>query len=295
MTTSPLAHGAIMREAFTHARRIALPTFPALLLFAVAMGMHAYFLTLAGEGANLFLLWFGTGLVTVFVGCFWSADMYRHLLPDAGRSSIFPDAARLFLANLAVYALYFILLFLLTLFFSLFAGVLIGTAGYDPSTVGDSAESVQQSIEALADSGGATVLYILLFIASLGLLWLGMRLFLFGVATVAEGRLAIFRTWPWTRGYVLRIGVLWLVLQALPWLVLSALTIAIQHLAGMETLLTWFGPVPSGPEPSMLKVCIVDGFCALLMAPWIWIGHGLAVALYQRLGANAVDAETTFG
>ena len=86
-----------------------------------AMGGQSWFNRLAADGSSFMLLWMCVSLVTIFVGCFWSADMYRKLLPDSGVRTVFVDAGRLFLASLAVYGLYFIVGFLLTLFFSIFA------------------------------------------------------------------------------------------------------------------------------------------------------------------------------
>lgn len=272
---------------------MALATLPGLILYAGAAAGWAWFnqlsLQMGGFGAPAEQgLWILVGLVTIFAGCFWSADMYRKALPEAGTRSLFGDAGRLFLASLAVYLLYFILLFLLTLFSSIFAGILIGAAGYDPSAGGNSPETVRQSIEALSGSGGAVVLYLLLFAAAGGLVWLGLRLFLFGAATVAERRITIFRSWPWTSHHVARIALLWLSLQLVPWMILFLAISAGAHGAGLFT-------APGEGAPGAPTAALVTGAAVLAMAPFYWLGHGLAVALYTRLAPNRVDAETTFG
>ena len=298
MTTSPSPLGSLARETAKNARQVALPTLPSLLLFAAAMGVQSWFNDLAGIGGNLFLMWLGVSLLTIFVGCFWSADMYRRLLPEAGTGLALGDAARLFLASLAVYSVYFIIGFFLTLFFSIFSGVLIGSAGYDPSEEASSSEAVRQSIEALSNSGGAAVLYILLFVAAAGLVWLGLRLFLFGAATVANKRLTIFRSWGWTSGHIRLIAPLWFGLQFLPWLVLTLMASGLLHLAGAGTIFSYVAasPAPEGAAASEAWLHpALTGAATLLLAPFYWLGHGLAVALYKHLVPGRVDADGTFG
>ena len=299
LTLPPTAR--LAADAAANARRVILPTLPGLVLFAVAMGAQSWFNGLAADGGSFTLLWLCVSLMTVFVGCFWSADMYRKLLPGEGGQSLFVDTGRLFAANLAVYGLYFILGFLLTLFFSIFAGILIGTTGYDPSSEAASSEAVWQSIEALNTSGGAVVLYVLLLAAALGLVWLGLRLFLFGAATVGEGRMTIFRSWGWTRGHVLKIAALWALLQLLPWIVLWALATGLLHVAGAGTVFS-VATAGSGEalseaiiRPGPLAQATLNALATLLMAPVYWLGHGLAVSLYRHLGQQAVDADTAFG
>lgn len=296
MTVETLKPGAIAADAVANARTVAVSTAPGLVLFCAAMGAQAYFNELANHGGNLLLLWLVVSQLTLFVGCFWSADMYRKLLPEAGTRRVIGDAWRLFLANVAVYALFFIICFLLTLFFSIFAGILIGTSGYDPSQNVDPTEAVWQSIDALAGTGGAAVLYILLLIAAAGLVWLGLRLFLFGAATVAAGQITIFSSWPWTKRHVARIALLWLALQAVPWLVLTLIASGVLHLAGINTVYSLVaGAQSAAPELPVWYICAMTAIATFVTAPFYWLGHGLAVALYQRLSPIRVDAETTFG
>ncbi len=296
MTAASLSTSSLTRDTLGHARKVSLSTLPALILFVVAVGMQSYFNTIASHGGQLIFLWMLTGLITVFVGCFWSADMYRKLLPEAGTRSVISDAIRLFLANLAVYGLYFVLLFLLTLFFSILAGVLIGSTGYDPSETLDSTEAVWESIRALSSSGGAVVWYLLLPIAAAGLVWLGLRLFLFGVATVAERDLTIFRSWPWTSKHVSRIALLWIFLQLIPWLILTLAATGVMYAMGFEGVFSFYtGAPPDADASRAILRGVSTGVAMLVTAPFYWLGHGLAVALYQRLAPNRVDAESTFG
>ena len=297
MSVTPLTPATLTRETLANAKRVALPTLPGLFLFAVAMGAQSWFNRLAGEGSSMMLLWMCVSLVTVFVGCFWSADMYRKLMPEAGKPNLFVDAGRLFLANLAVYGLFFIVGFLLTLFFSIFAGILIGTSGFDPSEGEADGEAVWQSIEALSNSGGAVVLYLLLFIAAASLVWLGLRLFLYGAATIGENRVTIFRSWAWTAGHVSRIALVWVLLQLLPWILLTLVASGVLHLAGVDTVFSFVtaGQADAASGTSPLVGAALNGVATLVLAPFYWLGHGLAVALFHRLAPNRVDADTTFG
>ena len=296
MTVSTLSTSSITRDTLGYARKVAIRTVPALLLFATAVGFQSYFNATASLGGAFYVLWLLVSVLTIFVGCFWSADMYRTILPEAGTRSVIADAIRLLLANVAVYGLYFILIFLLTLFFSIFAGVLIGSAGYDPSEAMDSTQAVWESMRALNTSGGAVVLYVLLFIAAAGLVWLGLRLFLFGVATVAERDLTIFRSWPWTSKHVSRLALLWIFLQLIPWLVLTMVASGVMYVAGYETIFSFYGGAPEGLAGEALVMRSgAMAVATLVTAPFYWLGHGLAAALYHRLAPNRVDADTTFG
>jgi hypothetical protein len=295
MSSTSLRTGAIARETLANAQALILPTLPGLLLFAAAVAGQSWINRLATEGGQTVFYWMAMGVVTIFVGCFWSATMYRRLLPEAGTRSVMADAIRLFLANTAVYGLFFIIGFLLTLFFSLFSGVLIATSGYDPSE-GSSPDEVWRSVEALSNSGGAMVLYALLIVAASALVWLGLRLFLFGVASVAERHLTIFRSWPWTDKHVARIALLWVSLQLVPWLILSLVASGVLHAGGFDTVFSFYvGPQPDGSAASDITFAALSAVSTLLFAPFYWLGHGLAVALYRRLAPNRVDAETTFG
>lgn len=293
---SSLSTSSLMRDTLASARKVSVATLPALLLFCIAVGVQSYFNTLASQGGQLVFLWVLSGIVTIFIGCFWSADMYRKLLPEAGTRGVLADALRLLVANLAVYGLYFLLLFLLTLFFSIFAGVLIGSAGYDPSDAPTSTEAVWQSMRALSSSGGAVVLYLLLLLAAAALVWLGLRLMLFGAATVAERNLVIFRSWSWTSGHAARIALLWAFLQLIPWLVLTLVATGVMYTMGFESV---FSPFTGGEQglsqAQHLMRALAVGLGTLVTAPVYWLGHGLAVAIYQRLAPNRVDADTTFG
>ncbi|QYJ00028.1 hypothetical protein KUV46_11835 [Thalassovita mediterranea] len=287
---------SISRDAFRHARTVAIPTLPGLLLMAAAVFAQSYVNRLANEGGEPVFYWFAMGLLVIFVGSFWSATMYRKLLPEAGTSGVFGDASRLFLANLAVYGLYFILLFLITLFFSIFAGVLIDASGYDPSQSGQAADEVWRSIDALSGSGAAIILYLLLLVSAGALIWLGLRLFLFGAATIAERHVTIFRSWPWTAKHVSKLALLWVGVQLLPWLVLSLIASVVLHAGGIMTVISVYAPPPQSAEAlGDFEFAGLAALAFLILAPFYWLGHGLAVALYQRLAPTRVDAETTFG
>ena len=296
MTVTSLSTSSITRDTMRHARKVAISTLPALVLFSISVGTQSYFNALASMGGNFYALWLIASVLTVFIGCFWSADMYRKILPEAGTRTVIGDAVRLLMANMAVYGLYFLLLFLLTLFFSVFAGVLIGSAGYDPSGAADSSQAVWESMRALSASGGAIVLYLLLLIAAAALVWLGLRLFLFGVATVAERDLTIFRSWAWTSKHVSRIALLWVFLQLLPWLILTLVASGVMYLAGFPTIYSVYNAVPADlPVDVLLMRGVATVAATLVTAPFFWLGHGLAAALYQRLAPNRVDADATFG
>jgi len=296
MTASTLQTASISRDALANARAVAFATLPGLFLLAAAVAGQTYVNRLAQAGGEPFFYWTLLGAVVIFTGSFWSATMYRRLLPEAGTGSTMRDTIRLFAANLAVYALFAILIFLLMLFFSIFSSVLIDASGYDPSQSGQSAGDIWRSVEALSDSGAAIILYALLVIAAGALVWLGLRLFLFGAATVAERHVTIFRSWPWTSKHVARIALLWVGLQLIPWLVLSLVASLVLHVGGGTVIVSVYAlPPGAGAELGDAAFAGLVGMCVFLLAPYYWLGHGLSAALYQRLSPNRVDADMTFG
>ena len=62
------------------------------------------------------------------------------------------------------------------------------------------------------------------------------------------------------------------------------------------TVISVYAPPPQSAEAlGDFEFAGLAALAFLILAPFYWLGHGLAVALYQRLAPTRVDAETTFG
>ncbi len=283
--------GAVTSEAFKFLPRAIGPSAPWVLLYCLASGVFNVLPLLADPASfDVLLYMLAGGLVALVAGVLLSARLYQLALPEADRS--LPQVAqRLILSNLLVYIAFGIVLFLLGLFFSITAGILIAVSGYDPSEAGDPAD-VTTSIVALSSSGAGVVIYLLLAVALAGLIYLSLRLVLYGAATAAEGRPLVFETWGWTRGAVRSLFVVALATHLAPYLAAFVVNSLIATAFGLPSAFDFATAVEQPiTDPATAFVWAVIG--TLIASPGIILGHGMAAAAYRRLaptGQAAVEA-----
>ena len=67
MTSQSMKSGHVVSEALSHARTVAIPTLPGLLLFAAAMAGQSYVNQLASEGGEAFFYWLFMGMVLFLI------------------------------------------------------------------------------------------------------------------------------------------------------------------------------------------------------------------------------------
>ncbi|MEO0549248.1 MAG: hypothetical protein AAFZ91_04950 [Pseudomonadota bacterium] len=287
MTNADMSLGSIFKESLDGARAVIVPSLPWLALFAFVAGYRAWTSAgLAGSQASL-AVEAGLFLCLLYVGCLFSAVMYKRLLPETG-SKLRSIALRLSLANLLLYMAVLIILFILALFLSIFSGVMVGLTDYDPSNADPS--EIASSLAALQESGTIWPLYILLAASIAGMVWFALRMIVFGAATVAAGKVTVFQSWAWTKRHVLKILGLAIVLQALVFAVLFAAGEALTNALGVpSTLLLTFERESTlqfefgEAERTLDQIGIGTAIRTFLLAPFWWLGHALAVALYRRL------------
>ena len=67
---------------------------------------------------------------------------------------------------------------------------------------------------------------------------------------------------------------------------------------GVDTIFSFTtagqGPTGDAAVPAGLYAGLTS-VATLIMAPFYWLGHGLAVTLYNQLAPNRVDPDATFG
>jgi len=287
MTNADLSFGSVFKESLTGARAVIVPSLPWLMLFAFVAGYRAWLSAgLVGSQAN-FAIDVGLLLCTLYAGCLFSAVIYKRLLPEAG-SKLRSAALRLTLANLLLYMAVLIILFILALFLSIFSAVMVGLTDYDPSKADPS--EVASSLAALQESGTIWPLYVLLGASIVGMVWFALRMIVFGAATVAAGKVTVFQSWPWTKRHVLTILGPAIVLQVVVFAVLFVAGEALTKALGVpstfmltfereSTLSFEFGEV----ERTLDQIGIGTAIRTLMLAPFWWLGHALAVVLYRRL------------
>ena len=217
-------------------------------------------------------------LIIEFVGVTAvSVIAYRRGLGIEGTRGVFPVTLTLCLAHLLVAALFGILGTLLLVFMALFAGILLGADGVDLTVSLTSAEDLYALVSTVSPPV-QIILGALLVLALAAVIWMLMRLVLFGIATAVHERVMIFRTWGWTKGHALRIlafGVVFVV----P---------AVTFVALAEATYTTQTDAITGELGGMAAYTIFTTVNFLL-------GHAVAVAIYKQLAPKIEDYEDTFG
>lgn len=212
-----------------------------------------------------------------------AAQFYRRALPASSGKSLITDGGRLLIARILVEMLFLIVVFLCALFLVLLAGIFLGTEGFDPELASNDPGEYVRAFTMIASSVSGWILITLLVIATMGLIWLALRLILFGVATVDAGHLRIFQTWKWTSGHALSIVPLSSLLILLPWCV----ALLLQYTLEAQLL-------PVDAEAGAVLIGASEFSAWILLYPVFLLGHGLAVSLYRRLSPEQLDVEMAF-
>ncbi len=290
----------VMRETIDGAVAMIAPTFLWFLLYASvasAIGLYqeyGYMFADLSLLAGSSIIWILAGLL---VSCAWAVSVYQGLLPGSSKNTVAVDTGKLLVANLLVILVFILVAFMIGLFLVIFSGIMIAASGYDPS--GSDAADISGSIAALQASGGIWMIYAISAVGLAILIWFGVRLILYGAATVAQGRVIVFQSWGLTKGATLKIALLTVLFVGVPLALMAVANEATAHVLGLKTLWSEVGisfeesatPVTGG----ILQSVMAWGLSALYQMPVFLLGHSLAAALYRRLGPETVDAEVTFG
>lgn len=193
------------------------------------------------------------------------------------------DERRLLLANLA----YLALLVLLGMIFGFIAIVLI-TAGLmsaidNPTALENDPEAMRAELDRVIQDGGWLTVAAVVGLVVIGpMLFIHLRLICFPAACILKERVLIFKTWSWTKGYILKILGSYIIAVG-PALVLS--------LALSEFVLRLFGQTMF-PQFQLAgaqnAVEMIDPFSALLVGgaaqiPGTLLSTGLGAFLAKEL------------
>ena len=276
--TKQLNFVQLFSDMFAYLRTYSFGLLPYLVIMVVAISFIDQ-LVLAAFGDTLGGL--VSVLTTIAVSAPFGVLMYRRGLQLDRQGQWISDSWKLGLAQALVYMLFAILLVLIVMFLAVFGGILAGAAGLDPSAVADSfsAGNIREAL------GGTEVFVLsaLIAVSVLALLWVSARLMVFGVATIDEGRLMIFRTWSWTKGAVIKIGLFFMIVMVPALLILGGTVYAVTN------------SLAAGNNEYGLERWLIE---SASMAPAqiivFLLGHAVAVAVYSQIVPEKADYEAAF-
>ncbi len=252
-------------DAFARAQRAVRPATLALLGFVFAAAAFATFapqLTLL-PGVMLTLgLW--------AAGLYASATLYRHML------ELPKPAPRVLLAlahaNFSLYAVFGFVAILLGVFLTLLAGILLEAAGYTFDGKSDPV-AVRAAFSQMLGSAYGTVFALVALASVAALIFMALRLTLVGAATAQHGATYVFRSWDWTRGAAVKLGLASLVTHVVPF-----------GFAAFAARLS-----EAGADADTVTRFFTHSLVALVILPFIVLGHGLGAAALQALQPKKAD------
>lgn len=268
-----------LRETLRDGGAIAARVAPIIILPYVSLNLVAASLHLGFEywGLSVKATTNNVTIVSGMFGVFLAAYFYGRA--NKGVSSAQKDlgGARLFFASLLVNLI-------LLLFVGVFAIGFWGLLGALPYQYEDSLylaledlSTLPEAFETLVSGFEGWLLIALVSLATLFLVWFSVRLFCFGVATVLEGKIRIFRTWAWTKGQALKLTMGSVIIIVLPLLfalvAMVAAELPLYNVLGFSVL----NPITAWER------ALSDLLYALALLPFFLLGHGFAVATYNRL------------
>jgi hypothetical protein len=238
-------------------RQIAVSTAGQALVFVLAVAGMFWAAERSPETAFGALVFYAVVALAVFAHSLFSASMYRRLVPASGKLET--AVWKLTLAWILMIVIAAILATAIVLFFSLIGsslGVVAGEPGQD----------VTDMTAQMRESGTFYPLFAVFLLALLGVFWFAVRMMLFAVATVARGQVHVFRTWAWTKGYVLPMMVGMIVFVVLP-----------------VSVLGYVASVLVSAAPALQTAAITAGVAILVQVPAAWVAHSYAAAVYTRI------------
>ncbi|MEO9968407.1 MAG: hypothetical protein ABJG15_01045 [Hyphomonadaceae bacterium] len=243
----------------------------AFVITAVEIGLAAAF---EPNNANL-VSFFATVVLIAPVGVIF----YRRALGIQTTDRLISTSWSLALAQILVYLLFVILTVFALMLLVLMTGIMAAAGGFDPSAI----DFNELELGAAASSLGTTGQFLLSAIVIttiFSLIWVGVRLTIFGVATVAKRRVMVFRTWAWTKGNAWRIAIFYLV-------VLTPVVLLAIWLSDSDGL-TFVEIGSHSLHETWLNSIIAN---SLRIIPSFLIGHAAALAVYRQLAPVAASTE----
>lgn len=172
-----------------------------------AVAALGQFVLLEGFGAGRSGLAYLGYLTWMIAEIFYQASIYRFALrgefPRPFGLRVSADEGRIFAVGVLM-TLFLILVFLAAFIPAVVIVSGIGAAGGDPTVLGAPGSTPEQMWAALGAAGRTAAVVAGAAVAAL-MLFVGVRLCLAAPATIAEERIVLLKSWPWTKGCFLRL------------------------------------------------------------------------------------------
>lgn len=258
--TRELSIPGLVAEAWSLAARAARPSLVLMLALITAGGIYTFAIgpgSAIGDAAPAI-----AALVVFVVGIEYSLVCYRAMLETRKG-----DRLRLAHANLAIYVAFLFVGVFVGFFLLILPGILLKASGRADLDAETPPEQVQAALIDMLPTAYGAVLILACLAGAAVLVFMALRLLLAGAATVATGETMVFRTWPWTKGYALKLGVAALATHLAPF------TLAVLVNWGLRDV--W--------GASAVGAFLSGAVGMALLVPFLLSGHGLAVAALSRL------------
>ena len=256
-----LSFSNLIKSTGVGAQQVIAPTLSFALGFAVAVGILVWAGGALPGGTVGSVVFPILVFATLYMRCLFSAAMYNTLLVPAGTVS--RSGLQLVWAWLLIIVVAAIMATIILLFFSLI-GSSLGVAATETG------QDITDMTRQMREGGTFYPLFALFILTLLGVAWFAARIMLFSVATVAQGRVHVFRTWFWTKGHVRTLLPGAVLFVVLPFTACAGLASAALGLLALDAQT----PVQAGLGAALAALCLT---------PAAWLGHAFSAAIYQRL------------
>ena len=268
--------GQLFRDLWTVLRLQALNILPVLIatvlvITAVQIGLSAIF---EPSNANPISI-VTTVLMIAPVGVLF----YRRGLGIQTTGGWISTSWSLATAQLLVFLLFAILSVFSLMFLVTLTGIIAAAGGFDPAAINFDALELGGAATSLG-AAGTLILSAIVIVCICALMWVSTRLVMFGVATVAERRVMVFRTWPWSKGNAFKIGIFYLVVLTPIVTLLIGLHFSTGQLNAPE--------IASSAFESWLTRFLSTGLGIILI---FLIGHAAALAVYRQLAPEPASSD----
>jgi len=266
--TRDLSIPSLVSEAWSLALKAARPSLFIMLALIVAGGVYTF---AVGPGSSMGDAAPAIAALVVFVvGIEFSLVVYRAML-DTGTG----DRLRLAHANLAIYVAFLFVGVFIGFFLLILPGILLKASGRVDVDAETPPEVVQAALIDMLPTAYGAVLILACLAGAAILFFMALRLLLVGAATVATGQTLVFRTWPWTKGHAVKLGLAGLATHILPFAVAVLINWTLRDIWG----------------DSAIGAFLSGAIGMALLVPFLLGGHGLAVATLHQLHPGAEPSE----
>lgn len=269
---------AILKTAFSaygFAVRAFVPSSPYLLAFAA---MTALFAALPRMGLSPALSTWGVvlaGALAFVLGNAYSAHLYGLALRLNRARPARDDISNLMKANIGVYFIYLFIFAVIAIFVLVWPmAVVLATTELNQEILTEDPSLFMPTLQRVLQSAAGLLIWIPSAIAAFFVIFIALRLVLFGITTFSRGKVRVFSTWSWTRESTGRIAALALFTHLLPFVLVAVIVVAVGSALGSGAL----------GVAAQTFTGVVSGFL------FFGAGHAMAAKVYLDIAPNLTDS-----